>query len=71
MFAISYRTIILPPMKGVIFFSTLILLFALGACTVAEQDGSAVGERLKSGLQGQGTIVPNDPTSDSFGDEYR
>lgn len=61
----------LRPMKGVIFFSILAVVFCLGACSVAEQDTSAVGQRLQDGLQGRGQIVPNDPTSDSFGSDYR
>jgi hypothetical protein len=43
----------------------------LGACAVAEQDVSGVGTQFQDGLQGRGRIVPNDPTSDAFGSEYR
>ncbi|MFZ4598292.1 MAG: hypothetical protein ACOYNN_06565 [Terrimicrobiaceae bacterium] len=54
-----------------IFFSLVLVLFSLGACAVSEQDGAGVGRQLQQGLQGQGRIVPNDPTSDSFGPDYR
>lgn len=59
-------------MKGVTLFSALVLLMlSLGACSIAEQDASAVGDRFQEGLSGRGQIVPNDPTSDSFGSDYR
>jgi hypothetical protein len=48
----------------------LAVLFALGACQVAEQDISGVGDQFQQGLQGRGRIVPNDPLSDSFGSDY-
>lgn len=53
------------------------LIFSLFAaviwtgCSVTDQDGTNVQEQLKRGAQGQGRIVPNDPTVDSFGSEYR
>jgi hypothetical protein len=47
-----------------------ILAVALAGCTVAEQDAS-VGETFERGIKGKGRIVPNDPTSDSFGPEFR
>ncbi len=71
MFAIRSGIIILPPMKGVIFFSLLTVLLFVAGCAVAEQDASAVGQQFQQGLQGRGQIVPNDPTADSFGDEFR
>jgi len=58
-------------MKGMLFYFTLILLCSLGACSVAEQDTVAVGQKLQDGLQGRGSIVPNNPTQDSFGPEYQ
>jgi hypothetical protein len=58
-------------MKSVIFFSLVLVLFSFSACTVSEQAGADVGRQVQQGLQGQGRIVPNDPTSDSFGPEYR
>ncbi len=59
-------------MKGVTLFSVLVLaVFALSACSIAEQDASAVGDQFQQGLSGRGQIVPNDPTSDSFGSDYR
>jgi len=53
----------------------MILALLLGGlvtgCQVAEQDTTEVGEQFQRGISGGGTIVPNDPTSDSFGPEYR
>ncbi len=43
----------------------------LGACAVAEQDATAVGNQFQDGLQGRGRIIQQDPTSDSFGPEFR
>ncbi|MEX1117728.1 MAG: hypothetical protein WEB60_02945 [Terrimicrobiaceae bacterium] len=43
----------------------------LGACAVAEQDATAVGNQFQDGLQGRGRIIQQDPTNDSFGPEYR
>lgn len=57
-------------MKSLIFFSILIL-FSMSACSVAEQDASGVGQQVQNGIHGRGTIVPNSPTSDSFGADYR
>ncbi len=46
------------------------LLF-VGGCSVAEQDVSDVGQQFQQGIQGQGRIVPNNPTADSFGSDYQ
>jgi hypothetical protein len=43
----------------------------LAGCTVAESSTSDVSEQFQRGIQGQGTIVPNNPTGDSFGPDYR
>jgi hypothetical protein len=43
----------------------------LAGCAVAESDGSEVGTQFQRGIQGQGQIVPNNATSDSFGSDYR
>jgi hypothetical protein len=51
-------------------FSVVVIL-TLGACSVADQGGSGVGQRLTDGIQGRGQIVPYNPTQDSFGPEYR
>ena len=61
----------LEPMKGMFFLFTVVLLFSLGGCSVAEQDAGAVGQKFQDGLQGRGQVVPNNPTKDSFGPEYR
>ena len=61
----------LPPMKGMLFYFTIILLFSLSGCSVAEQDASAVGQKFQDGIQGRGTVVPNNPTKDSFGPEFQ
>ncbi|MBE2204510.1 MAG: hypothetical protein IAE94_09260 [Chthoniobacterales bacterium] len=58
-------------MKGVFLFLCIGLLLTLNACSVTEQSASDVGNRFQDGLQGRGQIVPNDPTSDSFGADYR
>ena len=52
-------------------FFCLLATVALTACTVAEQDASDVGEKFQKGIRGQGTIVPNNQTSDAFGPDYR
>lgn len=58
-------------MKGVILFFSAVLILTLGACSVAEQDASGVGQQFQDGIRGKGQIVPNNPTRDSFGPEYR
>lgn len=40
-------------------------------CSVTDQGGTDVRDQFKRGVQGQGRIVPNDPTVDSFGTDYR
>jgi hypothetical protein len=62
---------ILRRMKGVILIFSVALLFGMGACSVAEQGATGVGQKFQDGIQGRGTIVPNHPTQDSFGPEYR
>jgi hypothetical protein len=52
-------------------FFCVLAMIALEGCTVAEQDASQVGEKFQRGIKGEGRIVPNNPTSDSFGSEYR
>lgn len=53
-----------------LFLGFLALGFFAG-CTVAEQSMDGVGNQFQEGLQGRGSIVPNNPTSDSFGSDYR
>ena len=67
----TQQIIILRRMKGVILFFSLALILTMGACSVAEQDASGVGQQFQNGLQGRGKIIPNDPTRDSFGPDYR
>ena len=69
MFAIAEQIIILCRMKGVILFFSVVLIFTLSACSVADQGGAGVGQRLQDGIQGKGQIVPNNPTHDSFGSD--
>ncbi len=38
---------------------------------MAESDGSEVGDQFQRGIQGQGQLVPNNPTQDSFGSDYQ
>ncbi len=58
-------------MKGVFLFLSVVLLLSLNACSVADQGAAGVGQQFQNGLQGRGQIVPNDPTRDSFGPDYR
>jgi len=71
MVAMTQQITILRRMKGVILFFSAALLFLMGACSVAEQDAAGVGQQFQDGIQGRGSIVPNNPTQDSFGPEYR
>jgi hypothetical protein len=56
---------------------TLIALFlsafflGLGGCAFTESSVEDVGGQFQEGLQGRGRIVPDNPTSDSFGPLYR
>jgi hypothetical protein len=43
----------------------------LGGCAVSESSTNEVGDQFQRGIQGQGQIVPNNPTGDSFGPDYR
>ncbi|MDD5198889.1 MAG: hypothetical protein PHC88_03730 [Terrimicrobiaceae bacterium] len=43
----------------------------LAGCAVSESSTADVGQQFQRGIQGQGQVVPNNPTSDSFGPEYR
>jgi len=58
-------------MKGVILFFSVVLIFTLSACSVADHGAASVGQQFQDGIQGKGQIVPNNPTRDSFGPEYR
>ena len=71
MFAIPEQIIILRRMKGVFLFFSVVLVLTLNACSVADQGAAGVGQQFQNGLQGRGQIVPNDPTQDSFGPDYR
>ena len=52
-------------------FFCLLAAAALTGCSVAEEDASDVGDKFKRGIQGEGRIVPNNPTSDGFGPEFQ
>jgi len=71
MFAIPEQIIILRRMKGVILLIGCVAVLFFGACSVTEQSASELGTQFQEGIQGRGQIVPNDPTNDSFGPEYR
>jgi len=43
----------------------------LAGCAVSESSTDEVSQQFQRGIQGQGTIVPNNPTGDSFGSDYR
>lgn len=68
--AIVNSFFMMPRVRNVTLFFGLIAAVVLGGCAVAEQDASAVGDQFQRGIQGQGKIVPNDPTTDPFGPEY-
>lgn len=51
-------------------FFGLLAMALIGGCAVAEQDAGQVGDQFQRGLQGQGRIIPNNPTTDSFGTDY-
>jgi hypothetical protein len=59
------------PVRCVTLFFCLLAAAALAGCSVAEQDVSDVGETFERGIKGEGRIVPNDPTRDAFGPEFR
>jgi hypothetical protein len=46
------------------------VISTFAGCAVAEGD-SDVGNKFQRGIQGQGQVVPNNPTSDAFGSDYR
>ena len=71
MFAIPEQIIILCRMKGVFLFFSVVLIFTLSACSVADSSASGVGQQFQDGIRGKGQIVPNNPTRDSFGPDYR
>jgi hypothetical protein len=52
-------------------FFCLLAVAALTGCSVAEQDATDIGDNFRRGIKGEGRIVPNDPTSDAFGSDYR
>ncbi|HEY5814589.1 MAG TPA: hypothetical protein VIT23_18285 [Terrimicrobiaceae bacterium] len=58
-------------MRCVILFFCLVAAAAVAGCTVAEQDATDVGQKFERGIKGEGRIVPNNPTADSFGSDYR
>ena len=61
---------IMPRVRCVTLFFGLLAMALIGGCAVAEQDATQVGDQFQRGLQGQGRIIPNNPTTDSFGSEY-
>jgi len=38
---------------------------------MTENSVEDVGQQFQQGLHGEGKLTPNNPTSDSFGPEYR
>lgn len=61
----------MPRVRNVTLFFGLLIAVLMAGCSIAEQDASGVGDQFQRGIQGQGRIVPNNPTSDSFGPEFR
>jgi len=43
----------------------------IAGCAVSETSTDEVGQQFQRGIQGQGQIVPNNPTGDSYGPNYR
>jgi uncharacterized membrane protein len=68
--AIVNSFFIMPRVRSVTLFFGLLAMALVGGCAVAEQDATQVGDQFQRGLQGQGRIIPNNPTTDSFGSEY-
>ena len=68
--AIVVSFFIMPRVRCVTLFFGLIAAALFGGCSIAEQDAGAVGDQFQRGIQGQGKIVPRDPTSDAFGSDY-
>jgi hypothetical protein len=58
-------------MKSVIFFLMLLVPVFLNSCAVSEQSVGEVGEKFQEGIQGRGTIIPHNATTDTFGPEFR
>lgn len=54
---------------AVLFLSVFFL--GLGGCAFTESSVEDVGGQFQEGLQGRGRLVPDNPTSDSFGPLYR
>ena len=57
--------------RCVTLFCCLLAAIALIGCSVAEQNAADVGEKFEQGIKGRGRIVPNSPTSDAFGPDFR
>ncbi len=52
-------------------FLGFLAMAIISGCTVAETSVDNVSDRFQQGLQGRGQIVPNNPTTDSFGSDYQ
>jgi outer membrane biogenesis lipoprotein LolB len=57
--------------KNSLTFLLCLAVILLTGCAVTEQSAEDVGYQFQEGLQGRGQIVPNNPTSDSFGPMYQ
>lgn len=58
-------------MKTIIAVFVGLVFIGLGGCALTESTVEDVGGQLQQGLTGRGQIVPDSPTSDSFGPLYR
>ncbi len=58
-------------MKFVWTLFSVVLIGVFSGCSVTEESVEGVGTQFQEGIQGRGHIVPNDPTSDSFGPVYQ
>ena len=70
MVAIALRFSIITRVKFVTLFFGFLVAALVTGCSVAEQQPGELTQKLQQGIQGQGTIVPNNNTSDSFGSDY-
>lgn len=67
----SLQFLICCAVNAIRLLALFVVSLGLSACAVTEGSLEDVGTQLEQGIQGQGRIVPNDPTSDSFGSEYQ
>lgn len=70
MVAIAKGSFIIPPVERLTLLFGIFAIALLSGCSFANTSADDVGQKFQRGIQGQGTIVPHDPLSDSFGNDY-